>query len=125
MRTDNLTEEQKTLLLLDKLGDAIRGMYARLDATHQAINEVERLGWADAKPHWRAGKYLYLIYPMVDSERKREYIGVDPEKVADAMDRIERKAEYEKLGSDLASLQSKLSRLRSQLTTLLGEAYRD
>ena len=83
------------------------------------MHELERAGLIYAKPHYRQGKYLYLIYPMKDGERRREYIGADPEKIESALQAINRVHEYEALSSKLARTEGCLSQGQSQLDQLI------
>lgn len=62
---------------------------ALLEKRRAILEEMERLeaqGLTDANPHWREGKYLYLIHPtQPDGSRRREYVGNDPERVGPAL----------------------------------------
>lgn len=108
---------------LDNLDSAIRALVAKQQELKADIERIERLGWVDAKPHYREDKYLYLIYPMVDGQRKREYIGANPENIQAAMDRIERKAQYDELHNQLARVENVIGNVRSLVIRAVGEAY--
>jgi hypothetical protein len=83
------------------------------------MQELKRAGLIYAKPHYRQGKYLYLIYPMKDGERRREYIGADPEKIKSALQAIDRVREYEALSSKLARTEGCLSQGQRELSQLI------
>ena len=61
-----------------KLPELIESLSNQCREIHARMHELKRAGLIYAKPHYRQGKYLYLIYPMKDGERRREYIGADP-----------------------------------------------
>lgn len=81
--------------------------------------KIERQGMAHASPWWRDGKYLYLVYPMTNGRRKREYIGCDEARIKEALARIERDKEYQKLQKDLEQLGCKIG----QTETVLDKFY--
>ena len=113
-----------TVAILDKLETAIRSLTNRQNELQREINDIERLGWVDATPYYREHKFLILIHPMKDGQRKREYIGANPEKIQEALDRIDRKSRFEELHNQLSEVQRSLSNVRYHLTQAMGEAYR-
>ncbi len=97
----------------------------------KAIKALERAGLVDARPHYREGKYLYLVYPQRDGERKREYIGAEPAKVKAAFARIDRFAaraalldQLARMDRALAALSMEVNRIDGALRTL-GKAVGD
>lgn len=60
----------------------------------EKLGELEDLERYHAGTYWRDDKYLYIIYPSENGQRKREYIGADPEKVAEALAPIRRHKLY-------------------------------
>ncbi len=80
--------------LIDKLD-------ATIAATAASMARLQRAGLIYAKPHWREGKYLYLIYPSQDGQRERRYIGTHPGKIEEAQAGIRRAAEYDRLAAQL------------------------
>lgn len=64
----------------------------------EKIAGLKNLGTVNATLHYKAGRYLYLIHPT-DScgNRKREYIGADPEKIKAAQDAVNRYHEAKEL----------------------------
>lgn len=62
------------------------------------MDSLKMQGLIYAGTHYKAGKYLYLVYPVSDDgRRERVYIGADPVKIAEALAGIERGKEYEAL----------------------------
>ncbi len=122
MVTNNLNQVDQSVSMLEKLETAIRSIESRRDAIQAEMDEINRLGFCDAKPHYRDGKYLYLIHPMVDGERKREYIGADPEKIMDALARIARKDRYEQLEQELGEVNWIMSQVHQHLWSAISAA---
>lgn len=99
---------------LMKLAQALPGLIKKLDADIADISarmvELQKAGLVYATEHWRKGadgepKYLYLLYPQKTGEpRKREYVGCDPVRVAEARAAIVRAGEYDELAGRLAAL---------------------
>ena len=56
---------------------------------------------------------------MKDGERRREYIGADPEKIKEALPAINRVHEYEMLSNKLARTKGCLSQGQLQLNQLI------
>lgn len=111
------------LAMIDKVAVGIENLQRRERDLENQINHLRNLGWVDAKPHYRDGKYLYLIYPMVNGERRREYIGADQNKIQDALDAIERKSEIENLENRLADISSVISQTKYFLAKAIASAF--
>lgn len=111
------------LAMIDKVSVGIENLQRRERDLENQINRLRNLGWVDAKPHYRDGKYLYLIYPMVNGERRREYIGADQNKIQDALDAIERKSEIENLENRLADISSAISQTKYFLAKAIASAF--
>lgn len=66
------------------------------DMTLATIANLGATGITNATPHYRDQKYLYLIHPTAsDGTRRREYIGADPARQADALARIARWTDHQ------------------------------
>ena len=102
-----------------KLPELIESLSRKYREIITRMHELKRAGLIYAKPHYRQGKYLYLIYPMKDGERRREYIGADPEKIKVALQAINRVHEYEALSNKLARTEGCLSQGQLQLNQLV------
>lgn len=84
------------------LTEAVPKALRTLDTIEVTIARMKADGTTDAAPHWRERKYLYLIHPMVNGERRREYIGADENKIQIALRRIERFKKVKQYEQDLA-----------------------
>ena len=109
----------KMLAEASKLPELIESFARKYREIMTRMQELKRAGLIYAKPHYRQGKYLYLIYPMKDGERRREYIGADPEKIEVALQAINRVHEYEALSNKLARTEGCLSQGQLQLDQLV------
>lgn len=90
------------------------------EAYNRAKAEMDSLkakGLIYAGTHYKAGKYLYLVYPVADDgSRERKYIGADPEKIKAALAGIERGTEYQRLEVRMQQLKSRAARCNEYLT---------
>ena len=102
-----------------KLPELIESLSNQCREIHARMHELKRAGLIYAKPHYRQGKYLYLIFPMKDGVRRREYIGADPKKIQEALQAINRVYEYEMLSNKLARTEGCLSQGQLQLNQLI------
>jgi hypothetical protein len=123
MVTKRADQVADPVTMLDKIETAVRSLMNRQAELENEIYRLRRLGVVDAKPHYRDGKYLYLIYPMVDGERKREYIGADPEKIQEALDKIERKDQIADLENKLAIITTAISSTKYYLSQAIVSAH--
>ena len=99
----------------------MREMYNRVQAE---MTELQRLGLIYAGVTFKAGKYLYLVYPAKDGEpRKRVYIGQEQEKVKEALDGIERGQKYLELEKYLEQINAR-SRIASYYFGNITDAFR-
>jgi hypothetical protein len=81
-----------------QISEAAREIETAYFETVDRMEELKRLGLIYAGTHYKAGKYLYLVYPSQYGEnRVRKYIGADPEKIAEALAGIKRGVEYRQL----------------------------
>ena len=110
----------------DLIAEQIRALLEKRDTLKVEIQELEDAGIADATPHYREGKYLYLIYPThSDGSRKREYIGVKPEAVQEALAKVERFKVHATKSGELKDLESKLGSAEHELSQVLNHLRRD
>lgn len=88
-----------TVKQLNTLAAALPGVITKLDAelatAQKRMAQLKRAGLIYATEHWREGRYLYLVHPQHDGERKREYVGTDPKKIKAAQDAIARARDYD------------------------------
>lgn len=107
--------------LLPSLIDA---QAARTAAFQEQMDALKKAGLIYANPHLRQGKYFYLVYPVKNGGvRKREYVGIDPDKIAQAKASIERAKRYEALAAESRALDHQLTdagQALQRLATTLG-----
>jgi hypothetical protein len=85
-------------LTMKQIKDTSSKIEAAYFETIDRMEELKQLGLIYAGTHYKAGKYLYLVYPVQDDgSRERKYIGADPERIAEALAGIERGIEYRRL----------------------------
>ena len=83
---------------------AVASLLARRRAILEEVTHLEGQGMTDAQPHWREGRYLYLIHPtQADGSRRREYVGNDPARGGPALALVERRRRHRELQQDRAS----------------------
>ncbi len=110
---------------------ALAPVLARRADLVEAVAEIDRLGWTVATVYMRSDRpgYMQLIHPTdrQTGKRKRESIGTDKEKQAQALARIERAEERRKLQADLDQIDERLRRaleaLESYQRALQGKRW--
>jgi len=110
----------------DYISNVIRYKLAELinqrDKIKAEIDEVTARGITNASPYWREGKYLILVHPQIQgSKRVREYIGSDPEKCREAIDKISRFETVTSMQWTLGSVEKRIARLQIKLADVLRE----
>lgn len=107
----------------DSLFETARGSIGHLVAEETLIRErmeqLEKNGLIFATAYWRSEKYLYLIYPMVNGQRKRQYIGASPDKVRTALDAIARGKLHADLARQLKEIEQSLKEARHCLDNVI------
>nr|CAC79150.1 hypothetical protein 15.4 kDa [uncultured bacterium] len=103
----------------------IEALEVEIETVSQRMAALKKAGIIYASEHWRKEKgepkYFYLLYPQQPGEpRKREYIGCDPERIAEARQGIARSKEYDELATILAGLTSRVH----HVTQAMHEARR-
>jgi hypothetical protein len=110
----------------DLIAEQIRALLEKRDALKAEIQELEDAGIAGANPHYREGKYLYLIYPtQPDGSRKREYIGNKPQAIQEALARVQRFKIHATKSRELKDLESKLRSVGYELSQILNRLQRN
>ena len=118
-----------TVKQLNTLAAALPGVITKLDAelatAQKRMAQLKRAGLVYATEHWREGRYLYLVHPQHDGERKREYVGTDPKKIKAAQDAIARARDYDALAERARQIEATLyeggQRLASAVDYLSGK----
>lgn len=117
----------------------IEALEVEIETVSERMAELKKAGIIYASEYWRKSappkkkgdtdapqekgepKYFYLLYPQQPGEpRKREYIGCDPERIAEARQGIARAKEYDELATILAGLTSRVH----HVTQAMHEARR-
>lgn len=86
---------------LPRIIDALEGEW---NTVNQRMKALQAQGLIYAAEHWRESKYLYLIYPMHEGKRRREYIGAHADRIAAARAGIERAKKFDELSARLKHL---------------------
>lgn len=108
-----------------KLGQLIDKATGERKSIERNMRALKAKGLIYASPHWRDGRYLYLLYPLVNGEpRRREYIGADPERIEAAQQAIERAQQYDTLNQRLSSLDAVINRAAQSIASAVSELQR-
>lgn len=78
---------------------------------------IEEQGFCFGAIYFKAGKYAYLIHRQQNGERKREYIGADPDKIEEAHARIARAQRHRQIMQEIYQLENRLGWITRQLGT--------
>jgi hypothetical protein len=85
------------------------------------IEDLTHLGAIKATPYYRDDKYLYLIYPSDHGSRQREYIGSDPDQIAEALAKLDRWGELQQAKAHLSTIELNIYSLHSRVRDLLRD----
>ncbi|MES2552799.1 MAG: hypothetical protein V4588_03950 [Pseudomonadota bacterium] len=129
---DKATKEMHLVTTWDRKEDALKkvaevikklqGLEIEYNEKKTALADVEAMGYDYAGTTYRAGKYLYLVYPSVNGqERRRKYIGADPEKITQAMAMLNRGVLRDKLKREITSLESRVQSVGYNLDRALQD----
>ncbi len=78
----------------------------------QNMDALKKAGLVYATPHWREGKYFYLLHPQKPGQkRNREYVGCDPQRIEAAKQAIARAKQYDEFGQELSKLQYRIEQV--------------
>lgn len=85
------SDPKTTDQLVNAISTALDDLTDKISRIDDEIVALLKAGMVEGSPHYRDGKYLYLVYPTKeDGSRFREYVGCDPQRIADALERVER-----------------------------------
>lgn len=107
----------------NKVLDQLDALDAELRQIKDAIDRTKAQGMTDATIHWRQEGMLELVY-SINSDyarrngRRREYIGVDQDKIDEAMARIARHTRYQELLSDARHIYNQIRNIESAITNV-------
>lgn len=114
MATTKKAHTAALMKLAGELPALIEGLEADIAAVSARMAELKKAGLVYASEHWRKDandepKYFYLLYPQQHGEpRRRDYIGCDTAKIAEARAGIARAKEYDELAAHLSSLSGRV-----------------
>jgi hypothetical protein len=117
---------------ITKLPSSIKKLVQCVEKAAEERKNIERSmrtlkakGLIYASPHWRDGRYLYMLYPLVNGEpRRREYIGADPERIRAAQQGMERAQQYDMLSQRLNSLDAAVVRAAESVASAVSALQR-
>lgn len=93
------------------MGRALKSIQAVV-SQHEKLSEelywLEKCSRINAQPYWREGKYLYLIYPQVNGERQRAYIGCNRADVDRVLKAMENHRKFEALKKQIEEIERSL-----------------
>jgi hypothetical protein len=111
-----MTTTERSRIEVEAVNDLARQLPSLLQRQEDELREVqERMhalkaaGLIYAAEHWRNKKYFYLIYPQVGGQRKRQYVGTDPDRIAEARAGIQRGKDYDLLKENVAAIESRIT----------------
>jgi len=103
--------------LLDQAKATAESLERSIQTETDEMEKLENAGLIYAGTWYKAGKYLYLVYPSDGcGERKRDYIGADEEKIMAALAGIERGQKYNQCKARKEALQLKMGCMKRYLT---------
>jgi hypothetical protein len=115
-----MKKDIKKSLSLGDLASKLPALIDKLAAAEKDIAQqmavLKKQGLIYAKPHWRNGKYLYLLHPTKAGEKRiREYVGSESDKIEAAEAAMLRATQYTELEKRLQKLQNVASEGRKDL----------
>lgn len=94
-------------------------------ANQTEMKRLDAAGRIYATPHWRDGRYLYLLHPTdTTGRRQRKYIGAQPEKVAAALTQVNNARQYDELRRQTDRAEAALRLAEHQIRQAIGELSR-
>jgi hypothetical protein len=102
-----MSATKELCLLASQLPRVIDAIESELRTVKERMKMLQKAGLIYASEHWREKKYLYLIHPMRDGDRRREYIGADENRIAGARAGIERGRQFNQLSANLKELEAR------------------
>ncbi len=108
---------------LDEITQDLQAVAANLAAIQTCVAQLEAAGVVQASAYWRKDRagnptILYLNHSSQNGQRRREYVGKDPAKQADALLRIERWEQRQHLLQQANHLTTYLNRLQRNIRAI-------
>lgn len=92
----------------------------KMNELHARSLELKDAGLIYAGTHYRDGVYLYLVYPVdASGKRKKVYIGADKRKQMTALEGIERAKEYDRVQRSIKRMEDLLNECGWQMNSVL------
>lgn len=110
-------EVEKLLAIMESLTARRAELLAEADA-------LKAQGITDGRPDWNRKKYLYLRFPTQSGERARQYIGSDPVKTDEALQKVERSIQHKNLLHHVEQIDAKQDEVKQILSDLQESASR-
>ena len=85
---------------LCRINASLKELKQQEESLVEQVEQLTATGVLEATPHWRGGKYLYLMFPS-GSKPPKQYIGVDTLKQNEALADVERYRQREVLQKQL------------------------
>jgi len=109
------------------LDDAVQKAFHRLADLQTEATRLQTLNPVNATPHYHKdshgqARYLYLIHPQVNGERKRKYVGSKPERIAAALLRVQAHRDLVEVQRQAADVRSRLELVARYLEAALRAA---
>ncbi len=112
----------------EPLNDKVEWIYDQLNrlrvlrsALLVELQQLQEQSRITATPFWHQGRYLYLNQPQVDGQRKRQYIGSQPEKIKAALAAIRNQQRYDDIQQELANIDGHIRTATFRLDSFLLE----
>ncbi len=107
-----------------KLNNLVLETIERRKNIERNMRKLRDKGLSYASEHWRGGKYMYLVHPSkVGEPRRREYVGIDPQRITEAKAAIARAVAYDAQAQQLQQIDRAInlaSRAISEAVDALG-----
>ena len=109
----------KDLIDFKALDNNLAKLGAEIILKHAEKIALQKMGIVNAYPHMKNDKYLFLMHPQVDGERKKEYIGAKKVQQTAALKAIERYKIWVKVCEELENLERRCHTISRQYQILL------
>lgn len=109
------------------IDDAVQKAFHRLTNLHIKATRLKSLDPVRATPYYHKDshgvpRYLWLIHPQKNGQRKREYIGSKPDKIAAALARVQAHKDLVEAQRQTADIRTRLDLVTRYLAAALRTA---
>ncbi len=109
--------ELKNLIDLKQLHENLEKLGNEIILQHSIKNTLQDKGIINANVHYKDEKYMFLMHPQVDGDRKKEYIGNKKTKQNAVLKAVERYKTWVKVCALLDALEHRCDMLTTQYET--------